>query len=119
MPELHPWTLLAIAGLTLISVLTRSFFFISRRALPLSPWMRRGLQYAPIAALAAVTAPGVLPQHAGVLLPDWRDARLWAALATVLYYYWRRRDLMVLPASIVAGLAVFLLLRGLSWAAFA
>jgi len=50
----------AVIGLVVITVVTRSFFFLSRRALPLPGWVERGLRYAPVAALAAVVLPGVL-----------------------------------------------------------
>ena len=60
MRETDGWTLLAIVGLTVISVVTRSFFFISEREWRLPEWAQRGLQYAPIAALSAVIAPDIL-----------------------------------------------------------
>lgn len=110
------WTLLAIAGLTAITVLTRCLFFISARPLPLPGWARRGLQYAPIAALAAVIAPEILTQQ---MLPaglGWRDARLWAALAGVLFYLRMRGTGWAVPGVIGAGMAVYLPLRlGLGW----
>ena len=48
------WTACTIAALALITVLTRSFFFLSERPWTLPRWVQRGLQYAPIAALVAV-----------------------------------------------------------------
>jgi branched-subunit amino acid transport protein len=39
-------------GLGVITLVTRCFFFISQRELPFPAWAQRGLQYAPIAALA-------------------------------------------------------------------
>ena len=51
------WTLAVILGLAVVTVVTRSFFFISSRPWHLPHWAQRGLQYAPIAALAAVIAP--------------------------------------------------------------
>ena len=49
--------MLAIGGLALITVLTRAFFMIPRREIPMPGWLRRGLKYAPLAALTAVIAP--------------------------------------------------------------
>ena len=54
------WTLLAVALMTLNTVVTRSFFFISSKKWTLPAWARRSLVYAPIAALAAVVVPEVV-----------------------------------------------------------
>lgn len=106
MPEPAWWIVLVIAGLTLVSVVTRSFFFISNRPLHLPGWVRRGLRYAPVAAMAAVTAPGIFLLD-GVPQLDVADARLWAALVSAAVYFWQRRSSMALPWAIVAGLAVY------------
>lgn len=110
MHETDGWTLLVILGLALITVLTRGFFFISEREWKLPEWAYRGLQYAPIAALAAVIAPDILMVD-GALGPVWRDARAWGALAAAAFYFWRRRGAYVLPAAIGVGMAVYLPLR--------
>lgn len=112
MPEPFWWILLVIAGLTAISVVTRSFFFISDRQLPLPAWVRRGLRYAPVAAMAAVTAPGVFVSN-GVPALAFADARLWAAAAACLVYLWQRRSSMALPWAIVGGLLVYVPLQAL------
>ena len=52
--------LIAIAGLALITVITRSFFMLPEREIPMPDWLRRGLKYAPLAALTAVIAPEIL-----------------------------------------------------------
>ena len=102
---------LAIAGLAVITVVTRSFFFISEREIPLAPWLRQGLRYAPLAALAAVVVPEVVLQQ-GRLIHTWQDARLYAAAAGAAYFWWRR-DIL---GTIVTGMAVLLPLRlGLGW----
>jgi branched-subunit amino acid transport protein len=105
------WTLLTIVGMTAATVITRSFFFLSRRPWRLPKWAERGLQYAPVAALAAVIAPEVLMTD-GHPISDWRDARLFAALAGVAWFFARRSVL----GTIVAGMAVYLPLHvGLGW----
>ena len=115
MAETDGWTLLTILGLTVVTVVTRGFFFISEREWRLPGWAQRGLQYAPIAALAAVIAPDIVLVD-GALGPVLRDARTWGALAAAGYYFWRRRDSFVLPAAIGVGMAVYLPLRlGLGW----
>jgi branched-subunit amino acid transport protein len=105
------WTLVVIAGLTGVSVLTRCFFFILERPWALPPWAERALQYAPVAALSAVIVPEVV-MNAGHLVPTWQDARLFAAPVGALLFYWRRNVLL----TIVGGMAVYLPLHvGLGW----
>jgi branched-subunit amino acid transport protein len=102
---------LTILGLGVITVLTRAFFFLPRRELPMPGWLREGLRYAPLAALAAVVAPEVVMTQ-GALIDTWRDARLYAVAAATAYYFWRRAIL----GTIVCGTAVMLALRlGLGW----
>jgi branched-subunit amino acid transport protein len=105
------WTLLAIVGLALVTVLTRCFFFILDRPWALPSWAQRALQYAPIAALAGVVVPEVVMVD-GRLMTTLLDARLFAALAGVAVYFWRHSVLLTL----VLGMAVYLPLHlGLSW----
>jgi branched-subunit amino acid transport protein len=105
------WTLAVIVGLAAVSVLTRCFFFILDRPWTLPGWAHRALQYAPVAALAAVVAPEVL-MAGGHFIATWHDARLFAAPAGALAYFWRRSVLL----TIAAGMAVYLPLHlGLGW----
>ncbi len=103
------WTLAVIVGLTLVTVLTRSFFFISNKDWHLPLWAQRGLQYAPIAALSAVVVPEIITVQ-GALISTWQDARLFAAAAGMAVYFWRRDVLL----TIIAGMVVYLPLR-LGW----
>ncbi len=104
--------LLAFGGLTALTVLTRGFFFLSRRELRLPPWVQQGLRHAPLAALAAVVLPEVLMLQGRLVEAPWRDARLWAALAATAWFL-LRRDLL---GTILVGMAVMLPLRlGLGW----
>ncbi|UZD54330.1 AzlD domain-containing protein [Caldimonas aquatica] len=104
---MSPWeALVTILGLAVITVVTRSFFLLPEQDLPLPGWLKRGLRYAPLAALAAVIAPEVLLTQ-GHFLPTWQDARLPAIVAAAAYYFWRRGIL----GTIVTGMAVFLPLR--------
>jgi branched-subunit amino acid transport protein len=94
-----------------VTVVARSFFFISSKPWSLPHWAQRGLQYAPIAALSAVVVPEVVMSQ-GQLVATWQDARLFAAAAGAAAYFWRR-DVLV---TIVAGMAVYLPLHiGLGW----
>ena len=76
-------------GLGVITLVTRCFFFISERELPFPSWAHRGLQYAPIAALAAVVVPEILVSH-GALITTWLDARLFGAAAGAGFYFYKR-----------------------------
>lgn len=103
--------LITIVGLALISLLTRGFFVLPSRTLPMPAWLQKGLRYAPVAALVAVVAPEVLMTD-GRLLPTWQDARLFAFGAGIAWYFWRRSIL----GTIVVGTGVMLLFRlGLGW----
>ncbi|MDR2128875.1 MAG: AzlD domain-containing protein [Burkholderiaceae bacterium] len=111
MAEMDGATLLAILGLTAITVITRSFFFISQRPWRMPAWAQRALQYAPIAALAAVIAPDIFTSSAAHPNLPWRDARLWGAVGTALFYIALRGRDFTLPGAIVFGIAVYLPLR--------
>ena len=105
------WTVLTIFGLAVVTVITRSFFFLSSKPWTLPDWVQRGLHYAPIAALAAVIAPEIVMTQ-GVLISTWQDARLFAALAGGAWFYWRGGVL----GTILTGMAVYLPLHiGLNW----
>ena len=92
-------------------MLTRAFFLMPERDLPLPDWLQQGLRYAPLAALVAVVAPEVVLTQ-GQLITTWQDARLPAVAVASAYYFWRRGIL----GTIVSGTAVLLLLKlGLGW----
>ena len=103
--------LVAIAGLALITVITRAFFMLPEQDIPMPGWLRRGLKYAPLAALTAVIAPEILMTQ-GNLIGTLQDARLPAVLCAPAYYFWRRGIL----GTIVVGMLVYLPLHvGLGW----
>jgi len=102
---------IAILGLACITVATRGFFLYPERDLPLPAWLRQGLRYAPLAALAAVVAPEVVMQQ-GHLIGTLKDARIYATLTATAYFFWRRGIL----GTIVTGTLVMVALRtGLGW----
>jgi branched-subunit amino acid transport protein len=114
-PGTDGWTLGVIAGLALVTVLTRCFFFISSRPWHLPHWAQRGLQYAPIAALAAVIVPELVMTQ-GQLIASWQDARIYGAAAGTAFYFWRRGAGQAVLGTIVVGMAVYLPLHiGLGW----
>ncbi|MBX3621511.1 MAG: AzlD domain-containing protein [Rhizobacter sp.] len=105
------YALLVIVGLTVITVLTRGFFLVSEQELVLPDWVKRGLRYAPLAALAAVVVPEIVMTQ-GALIDTWKDARPYAAAAASVYFFWRRGIL----GTIVTGMAVLIPLKlGLGW----
>ncbi|CAK7060203.1 AzlD domain-containing protein [Saezia sanguinis] len=105
--------ILVIIGLTVVTVVTRSFFFISSHPWQMPEWVTRGLRYAPLAALTASIGPAILlsPDGHG-LIHTLQDARIYAVLAALAWYLWRRGML----GTIIAGMAVYLPLHvGLGW----
>lgn len=105
------YQLTAIVGLTIITVVTRAFFMIPKNELPLPDWLKRGLKYAPLAALMAVIAPELLMVK-GELTDTLFDARIPAVICATIYYFKKRGIL----GTIVVGMAVYLPLHiGLGW----
>lgn len=104
-------TTVAILGLALLTLLTRGFFLIPERDLPLPEWLQQGLRYAPLAALVAVVAPEVVLTN-GEVITTWKDPRLPAVVVASVYYFWRRGIL----GTIISGTAVLLILKlGFGW----
>ncbi|MBI5259654.1 MAG: AzlD domain-containing protein [Burkholderiales bacterium] len=102
---------ITIGGLALITLLTRGFFILPRREMPIPGWLREGLRYAPIGALAAVVTPEIVMTQ-GQLIHTWQDARLFGAATATAWYVWRG-DML---GTIVAGTAGMLIFRlGLGW----
>lgn len=102
---------IAILGLAVITLVTRAFFMIPKKEVPMPEWLKRGLKYAPLAALAAVIAPEIVMSQ-GALITTWADARLPAIVVAVLYFFYRR-DIM---GTIALGMCVYLPLHiALGW----
>jgi branched-subunit amino acid transport protein len=97
------YALLTIAGLTLVTIVTRGFFILPKRSFKLPTRIERALKYAPIAALVAVIAPEVLLETS--LGPAW--IKVLAVIPAAGYYYWRRGIL----GTIMVGTGVFLILK--------
>jgi branched-subunit amino acid transport protein len=93
-------------GMAIVTLVCRAFFVYSDQELPMPQWLRKGLHYAPIAALAAVVAPELVLTQ-GQLIDTWRDPRVFGACAGLAFYAWRRS----LFGTIVCGTAVMLVLR--------
>ena len=101
--------------MTCITVITRSFFFLSDVPWTLPSWAQRGMQYAPIAALAAVVVPEIVMTQ-GVFIHSFADARIYGAIAGASYFFLRRGSGQAVLGTIVAGMLVYLPLHlGLHW----
>ena len=109
---MNTWeTVLAITGLAVITLVTRSFFLIPDKEVPLPNWLRRSLRYAPLAALGGVLAPEILMNN-GQMVTTLMDARLPAALLAGAFYFWKRSIL----GTIALGMAIYLPLHiGWGW----
>ena len=99
-------TVVAIAGLTVVSVLTRGFFMIPKREVPIPGWLREALRYAPLAALVAVLLPEIA-MTGDHLVATWKDARIYATATGILVFCTTRS----LLGTILAGTATLLALR--------
>jgi branched-subunit amino acid transport protein len=98
-------------GMAVVILLCRSSFLLPQQDLPMPQWLREGLRYAPVAALAAVVAPELVLTQ-GHLIDTWRDARIFGGIAGLVFYAWRRS----LFGTIVCGTGVMLALKfGLGW----
>lgn len=105
------WIIVACIGLAVITLVTRAFFMIPEREVPLPSWLKRGLKYAPLAALAAVIAPEIVMSN-GQLISSFADARLPALVAAVMYFFYKRSIL----GTIALGMAIYLPLHiSLGW----
>jgi branched-subunit amino acid transport protein len=103
--------IITIIGLAGITMLTRGFFILPSRELPIPEWLREGLRYAPIGALVAVVTPELVMSQ-GQLISTWKDPRLFGAAAATAWFCWRR-DML---GTILSGTAVMLLFKlGLGW----
>jgi branched-subunit amino acid transport protein len=103
--------MLGIVGLAVVTVGTRGFFLYPERELPMPNWLKQGLRYAPLAALAAVVAPEIVMSH-DHLVTTMKDARVIATLVATGYFFWRRGIL----GTIITGTLVMVMLRtGLGW----
>lgn len=99
----------AIAGLAAVVFITRNVFVVLPAALQPRGALERALRHVPIAALAALTLPQslvVLRSASPDLMLVLTDARLPAAVVTVLVAWWWRSALW----GMLAGCAVFGLL---------
>jgi branched-subunit amino acid transport protein len=106
MSDLQVW--LAIAGISLATVLARSTLHLAGTRLRLPPGVESALRYAPACALTAIIVPELL-LVGGSLQPALSNPKLIAGLASVVIFAASRSTL----GTIFGGMAVFWIARAL------
>jgi len=97
---------LAITGLTIITFLARSAFFLLPSRVQLPPSWDRALRHAPGCVLAAIVVPNVLTRDHHAFI-SWQNHQMWAVLLAVPVFV-RTRSMLLL---IGVGMATFTVLR--------
>jgi len=97
-----------IAGLTLVTLATRSLFLLLGDRVSLPARIRHGLRYAPMCALAALIVPQLVLAERGLAITPF-NARLDAGLIAMAVMLFSRSML----GAMSAGMVAFLLLRAL------
>ena len=59
----HLWLLIAVAGLMVVTLLTRGFFLLTPERFAFPSSVQKALRYAPTIAIMAVIAPDIFIQH--------------------------------------------------------
>lgn len=96
----------AVVGLTLVTVATRSSFFMLPQRIELPPTWERALRYAPVCALTAIIAPTVFTRNHHAFI-SWHNHQMWALVAaSAVFAKWRNMTVMI-----AVGMAVFTALR--------
>jgi len=96
----------ATVGLTVVTVATRSSFFMLPARVELPERIERGLRYAPACALTAIIAQSVFARQ-GEAYVSVHNNQIWALLAAALVFA-KTRNMI---AMMVVGMAVFTALR--------
>jgi branched-subunit amino acid transport protein len=96
----------AIVGLTLVTIVTRSSFFMLPARIELPASVERALRYAPACALTAIITQGVLARNHQPYV-NVHNYEMWAIVAAALVFA-KTRNMI---AMMVVGMAVFTALR--------
>lgn len=100
------YVLVAIAGLTIVTIVTRSSFFMLPARINLPERVERALRYAPACALTAIVVPKIFVPN-GELFFSVQNNQMWAVLAAAAVFA-KTRNMMVMMA---VGMVVFTVLR--------
>lgn len=104
MSALDTW--LVIVGLTVVTIVTRSFFLLLGDRIPLPERVQHGLRFAPACALAALIAPEVLTVQ-GQLALSLDNVKLLSAAAAIAVMLATRSMIVTM----VVGMGAFTVLR--------
>ena len=96
----------ATVGLTLVTIATRSSFFMLPARIELPAGVERALRYAPACALTAIIAQGVLARDQQPYV-NVHNYEMWAIIAAAVVFAKTRN----MVAMMVVGMAVFTALR--------
>lgn len=107
MSTLQVWLL--IAGLTVVTLFTRTIFVVLGSHVVLPNRLQRALRYAPGAALIAIIMPDLANWHGHFVL-GFENHRLLAGLIAIAFFAVTRRML----ATIILGMVVYTALRFLA-----
>ncbi|WP_042299535.1 AzlD domain-containing protein [Paraburkholderia kururiensis] len=97
---------LVIAGMTVVTAVTRALFLLGGERTVLPERAQRALRYAPAAALAAVVLPDVLETSEGLSFAL-SNHEFYATVAGLAWFLWRRSML----GTIITGMLAFTALR--------
>lgn len=100
------YVLLAFAGLTVSTLLTRGSFFMLPASFKLPARIERALRYAPACALAAIITPEVLAKEGSIYL-SWQNDKFWAVLIAATVFYKTRNMVWMM----LIGMGAFTVLR--------
>ena len=96
----------AVVGLTIVTFVTRSLFFVLPPSVRIPPTVERALRFAPACALTAIIAPTMFARNGDVFI-SWHNHHMWALLAATAFFVWRRN----LMWAMVVAMPVFTVLR--------
>ena len=96
----------ATVGLTVVTIVTRSSFFMLPARIELPASVERALRYAPACALTAIITQGVLARNQEPYV-NVHNYEMWAIIAAALVFAKTRN----MVAMMVVGMAVFTALR--------
>jgi branched-subunit amino acid transport protein len=102
--DLYIW--IGLAGLFLMTALTRCAVLLWPKPIALTPRLQRALRFAPMAAIAAVIVPSVLFQSPGVIV-DLIHPKALSAAACVAAWWLSRH----MASCLLAGLAVYVMTK--------
>lgn len=102
--DLYIW--IGLAGLFLMTALTRCAVLLWPRPIALTPRLQRALRFAPMAAIAAVIVPSVLFQSHGVVVDLIHPKTL--SVAASLAAWWLTRQM---ASCLLTGLSVYIIAK--------